>query len=393
MKTLLLLGGSHFYRPLIAKAHELGLRVVLVDKNPNVVGRSEADVFEQADIIDTDAVLAVARNYLVDAILPVNDWGVATASTVAAQLGLRGTPTDVVDAASNKRLMRERWRDAGCANPAYEVTSTSDEAVNAARVIGYPIMLKASDNMGASRGVVRSLDEAELQRQYAYCKGFSRDGTVLVERCAEGSEHSIEALSINGEVHILAISDKVKLPYPYRVDKAVLYPTRLDAARQARIRKTVERAVKALGIVDGPSHTELSFTAEGPVLFETACRGGGGRIFSDIVFLVTGVDYAKETLKHLLGQPVSLRPTRHAAAALGFITPPPGRILDLDGVEEATRLPYVFACESLKAIGETVTEVKSGGNRAGYYIVTAETRDDVERCFEEMEQKTLIRTG
>lgn len=390
---LLLLGGSHFYRPLIRIAQALGLEVILVDKNPDTVGRQDADLFEAVDIIDEQGVLEVAKRFAVDAILAANDWGIATASVVAQKLSLRGVHPDVVQRCVNKRLMRERWAEKGCANPRFAVTTNLPQARKAAQQIGYPVMLKASDNRGASRGVMRIGSPDELEKHYEYCKGFSYDETVLVEQCLVGSEHSVEAISIDGEVHILAMCDKIKTPYPYRVDKALLYPTALTKEQREQAFATVREAVMALGIEEGPSHTELAFTKEGPRLFECACRGGGGRIFPDIVRITSGVDYAKATIQQLLGEPIKIEPRDAMACALGFIIPEPGVIASIDGVKQVQNWEWVYACESFRKVGEEVVKVKSGGDRAGYYIITAPERAELERRYQQIEKQTLIDTS
>ena len=51
-KTVLFVGAGRHQRRAIARARELGLRTVAVDRNPEALGFAEADAFEVVDFSD-----------------------------------------------------------------------------------------------------------------------------------------------------------------------------------------------------------------------------------------------------------------------------------------------------------------------------------------------------
>ena len=53
------------------------------------------------DIVDKQAVLELARNHKVSAVIPINDYGVVTAAYVTTQLGLKGISPDTAELCSS----------------------------------------------------------------------------------------------------------------------------------------------------------------------------------------------------------------------------------------------------------------------------------------------------
>src|SRR5687767_4850923 len=131
-RTLLVLGAGAYYTRVLREVRALGYRTVAVDRNPASPGFALADAHEVVDIVDREGVLEVARRHGVDGVMPVNDFGVRTAAFVSARLGLVGISADAAEAANDKGVMRERWRDAGLPIPGFRVVSTLDEARRAA---------------------------------------------------------------------------------------------------------------------------------------------------------------------------------------------------------------------------------------------------------------------
>ena len=82
-KTLLMLGGSIYLVRTIEAVRDAGYRAVVVDRDPDAPGLAVADVSHAIDMVDADAVLALAREERVDGVMPLTDFGVPTAAHVA----------------------------------------------------------------------------------------------------------------------------------------------------------------------------------------------------------------------------------------------------------------------------------------------------------------------
>jgi biotin carboxylase len=379
VKRVMILGASRYYARSIRRARAIGYQVIAVDRNPQAEGFAAADDRAVVDITDRDGVLRVARDHTIDGIVPLNDFGVETAAHVAASLGLVGITPDAAARATRKTLMRAAWDAAGLPRVRWGAASTLDEAREAARAIGrWPVVVKPADSHGgASRGVSVAAGLDELPAAVAFAQSSYADPEVIVEECLQGVEHSVETVTWEGETHVIAVSDKVKTPLPYRVDKSVDYPTRLDGPALEALYGLVTSAVRALGITVGPAHVELSSTADGPRLLELGARCGGGGTPDPIVPHLTGVDMLGEVVRlHAGDRPTGLTPQRTRGCVYRFLTPPPGRLRRIEGLEDVAAWPGVLDCAVTVAPGDQLRPVRVGADRAGFVIAGGRDRDE-----------------
>lgn len=338
-----------------------------------------ADASAVIDIVDIEGIFRYASAQRVDGIVPLNDYGVPTAAAVAERLGLPGISSAVAERATRKSSMRACWIAAGVPCPRVEVALTATEIPAAAERAGYPCILKPAHGIGgASRGVVVVKTQAALAEAIAFATSFYADQATLVESFIDARiEHSAEVLIVDGEPDVLVIADKIKSPLPYRVDRSVLYPTVLIGADHARVVATVKDAVRAIGIPLGAAHVELATTADGCVLFELGARPGGGGTPEPIVRWVTGRDYLADVVRSYVGDAPAASDARALrGATYHFLTPSPGVLERIEGLEAVRARADVLDADVLVTVGQSIAPVRVGTDRAGFVITGADTRDE-----------------
>lgn len=375
----MILGASRYYARSILAAREMGCEVLAIDKNPHAEGFRYADFHEAVDITDIEGSIRTARDYAIDAVVAVNDFGVRTAAAIARQLRLTGISPEVAEYATSKAWMRRKWEERGVPSARFRVISTLEEAEAAVEELNvWPLVLKPADSRGGgSRGVSKIDSRQELRRALQFAQSFYEDKSVVIEEFIEGIEHSIETITYEGETYVLAVSDKVKTPPPFRVDKSVIYPTVLTGERLERIEEVARAAVRALNIEVGAAHIEMCTTESGPRLFELGARCGGGGTPDPIVPFLTGIEMFKEVVRIALGErPHRLTPLYTKGCVYRFITPPPGTISRIGGLEEVKAWKNILDCELMVTVGDQVREVEKGSDRAGFIIAGGETRQE-----------------
>lgn len=395
-KRVMILGASRYYIRSILAAKELGCEVLATDREPDSEGFRYADCHEAVDITDVPGSIAVAKKYGIDAVVAVNDYGVSTAAAVSQELGLAGISPQVAEYATSKAWMRIKWQEAGVPSAAFRVVRTLDEAVHAAEELArWPLVMKPADSRGgASRGVSKIDGPEQLRPALEFAQSFYDDQSVVVEEFLDGIEHSIETITYEGETHILAISDKVKTPPPYRVDKSVIYPTIFTGEDREQIHRVARAAVRALGIEVGAAHVEMCSTRDGPKLFELGARCGGGGTPDPIVPFLTGIEMFKEVVRIALGEkPLRLTPLYTKGCIYRFLTPRPGTVKAIRGLEEVRRWPGILDCEVLVGVGQEVRQVRSGGDRAGFVIAGGETREEAIALADRAESSIVFEYG
>lgn len=393
MKTVLILGASRYYLRSIEAARAAGYRVIAVDRNPDSPGFSAADQFAVCDIVDKEGILTLAKRFNVNGIVPVNDYGVPTAAYVASKLGLPGISEAAAFLSSDKAAMREKWLQDGVPCPVVRQGQSVSELKSAIKEVGLPCILKPAHGIGgASRGVIVIKNESETEDAIRFSQSFYSDKTTLVESFIVAEvEHSAEVLIYNGSVHVIAVSDKVKTPLPFRVDKNVLYPTSINGEWLQRLKETIQKAVLSLGITQGAAHVELATTPEGFVLFELGARCGGGGTPEPIVPYVTGVKEFTDLVRICCGD----RPLIEMNAAIRgcnyhFIVLSPGVVAQVHGWDSITGDPDVLDAELFVKEGSVIEEVKTGLQRSGFIIVGGADREAAYRKGLELESRLKI---
>lgn len=373
-KTLLCVGAGIYQIPGIQKAKQMGLRIIAVDGNPQAEGFALADKHYALDVLDAGAVIKVARENSVDGVMTVaSDICVPTVAAVAEALKLPGISCDAARNATNKFYMRTQFLKYKLASPKFFKTGSLAEFLEGIKGVGFPAVVKPVDNAG-SRGVTVVKKESELREAFGHAVSHSRAKEVIAEEFVKGVECTIEAMTLNGKTEILGISEKKKPAGKYRVATDLIYPPKFSKKIIKEIEDLVKKAVAALEINMGPTHTEVLVTPQGkPVLVEMAARGGGFKVFSDIIPLVSGVDAVEQTIRMSLGMKADIKPKWQRSAVLHFFAPQPGILKKVAGLDEARSLKDVEV-GLFKKIGEEIPVLATDGSRTGYAISWADER-------------------
>lgn len=410
-KKMMILGASALQVPAIKKAKELGYQIILVDYDENAVGFALADVKLVVSTLDQEEVYRQALIYQPDVVMTsTSDGPVRTAAYVNEKLGKRPDLSyENAICATIKSKMRDRLKQCGVPIPEYYAAADYEAFSTAVDKLGGDCIVKPADNAG-SRGVVHfdyprqqgayqsqlENETAALERSterlaayykklvefknktYRYSRSNARNGTVMVEEYMHGPEVSVEIMVIEGEPHILTITDKYITPPPYFVELAHCEPSRLDAKTQEDIRQVAIQAVKAIGIENAPAHVEIKVTEEGAKIVELAARLGGDFITSRLVPLSTGIDMVGASVLLATGEVPELTPKRDRGAAIHFIHAGqeqegvltriivPDALYGQEGVEEISLY---------KKPGDPVQGTRSSNDRLGHVITTGETAE------------------
>lgn len=381
-KKMMILGASALQVPAIIKAKELGYQIILVDYDENAVGFQLADIKLVVSTLDQEEVYRQALRYCPDVVITsTSDGPVRTAAYVNEKLGKQ--PDLAYEdslCATIKSYMRERLKENHVPIPDYYAVRNFEEFMDAVRNLKGCCIVKPADNAG-SRGVV-SLDdlekktEEELLHTYEYSKGNSRNGTVMVEEFMKGAEVSVEAMTVNGETTIITITDKYITPPPYFVEIAHSEPSRLDMKTQEQIKQVALQAVSAIRLQNGPSHTEIKVTEEGPKIVELAARLGGDFITSKLVPLSTGIDMVGASVLLAAGEDVNLEHKWQKGAAIHFIQGREGIIRSIGIDERIYALQGVEEVVIDKKAGDAVNGTKSSNDRLGHIITVCGSAEE-----------------
>ena len=388
MKRLFIIGASVLQLPAILRAKELGYYVGVADFNPNAIGIPYADEYYNVSTIDEEGVYQAAKAFGAEGIMTLaTDMPMRSVAYACKKLGLTGIDYDTAIKATDKGEMIKSFQQAGVEHPWYYIIEDTNKPLPAG--ITYPCITKPTDNAG-SRGVMLVSSEQELKAALAYSSENGRSGTVIVEEYMRGNEVSVEVIVWQGVPHVLQITDKLTTGAPHFVEMGHSQPSRLAPADQEKIKDLACRAVKAVGIQNGPAHVEIMLTERGPKMVELGARMGGDCITTHLVPLSTGIDMIKATMDICLGQTPDIEPKFQKGSAIRFLDAPAGIITAIDGAEEAKNIPGIREVSFTKQVGDPAGEIGASGDRTGFVIAQADTAQDAVTACETAKQTIKI---
>ena len=393
MKKIMILGASILQLPAIQKAKEMGLEVIAVDMNPEAVGfQVEGIQKEVISTIDTPAVISAAKKHQINGIMTLaSDMPMRTVAAVAEEMNLVGMGYDTAIRATNKAEMRMALEGNNVPVPMFYKINTKEEfyaAVKKIKNVGYRCIVKPADNSG-SRGIdlLSDYEKDTIDRAYEYSKKSSRSGDLMVEEYMEGPEVSVETLSISGKCYVIQITDKVTTGAPYFVEMGHSQPSQLSEDVKKEISKVAIAANKAIGIKDGPSHTEIKVTKDGPKIVEVGARLGGDNITTHLTPLSTGVDMVECCINIALGVPIDIKKKYDKGAAIRYFSTESGVIKKIDGIEKVKEIPEVKEISFVYNIGDTIGTIRSSVDRIGFIISQDNTVEDaIKVCMTAIEK-------
>jgi biotin carboxylase len=380
-KVLLVAAGRH-QRRVIARAHELGLEVVAVDRNPKAPGLADADAAEVVDFQDVEAVAAAGRRHGVEGVLTyVADRAVPVVAAVAEELRLPGIGRETARLMTHKVAQRRRLADAGVPQPRFAAARNLHEARAAGEAVGFPAVLKPADSAG-QRGIFLLTGMGDVERHLHATLAESPSEEAIVESYHEGLEVNTLLVARGGEVSLVTLSDRIR-PYGQGFGVALthLYPSTLFGHALEETEHVAAFSVHALGLRDGIAYPQL-LTAEGsePRVVEVAARIPGGQMV-DVALLGAGVDLIEVALRQALGERIPeelVRPRISQPLAIFFLTAEPGplptgRVRSVSGLERVLAFPGVVRAEVFLEEDEVIRPVQRDGDRRGYVIAVGDT--------------------
>lgn len=372
MKTLAIIGASYLQQPLVEKAKEMGLYTLCFAWEEGAVCKELVDEFYPISIVEKEKILAICQQKHIDGICTIaSDVAAPTVAYVAEIMGLVGNSYDCAQKANNKYLMRQAFMQADVDCPQFiRILDATDETLdNIRQSFQLPIIVKPSDRSG-SLGVTKVEYWEDLYTAISTAIGYSFKHEAMVEEFIEGREISVEFISYAGKHYPLQITDKVTTEAPHFVELEHHQPANLSAEMFEIIYAITNRALTALGVTNGASHSEYRITKDGRVIvMEIGARMGGDFIGSDLVRLSTGYDFVKGVIEVALGDFLEPQITEHKHSGVYFLCEETKHLLPI--IQNANNNKTMVQSEITDL---ELHRVARSSDRSGYAIYQADCK-------------------
>ncbi|MDQ2584971.1 ATP-grasp domain-containing protein [Saccharothrix yanglingensis] len=338
-------------------------------------------------------------------VITFSEAAVVAVATIAEALGLPGIGVEAALNSRNKLLMREAHEAAGAPIPRFRYVTGLEQAQEAAREFGYPVIIKPTLGAG-SHFVFKCDDEAELVEHHEQAAAGIRelfwanseaDGIdlgpngLLVESFLDGKEYLMEAVSWDGELYLGSVVDRITAEGGTFDDDVHHAPTSMSPEDLATVHEVVKAGALAQGLRRSAMHAEVRFHEGEPYLLEIAARVGGGgldmiaRITADHDPIAAVVDIAagkRPDVRHF-------QPTGTHTASMCLISAA-GVVDRVDVPAEVSGSERVFLLKITARPGDVVKRPPDGNTIVGFLGTTGSSEQDALALMEEYASKIQV---
>ncbi|GAA2520717.1 ATP-grasp domain-containing protein [Winogradskya humida] len=310
---------------------------------------------------DLEADAAALRERRPAGIITFSEKMVPRTAALAGRLALPYHSPATTELLTDKFAQRDRLR-------LCDVDPTRSVAIHgvgewpeAVRTVGLPAVLKPLRG-GGSRDTYPIRDEAtgrDLTKRLI--DGPDATHGLVLEEFLRGRDTrpfgdyvSVESAVVQGRIHHLAVTGKLPQVEPFR-EVGQFWPAYTPPGEREQILELTTRALRALDIRLGVTHTEIKLTAGGPRIIEVNGRLGGH--LNELSRRATGVDLVQFAAGIALGHPAGPPPPMPSRVFWQFRSPAPLDAVSLDeatGGRDAAGLPGVSRYVPYVRAGERV---------------------------------------
>lgn len=365
MKKLVVIGANDFQNQLILKAKSLGYETHVFAWEDGAVGKKNADFFYPVSIIEKKQILEKCKEIKPDGICSIaSDLAVNTVCYVSEKMGLNSNTYESVLACTNKFEMRKKLSEHKVPTPKF-IKASNDETTWKTDDMIFPVIVKPTDRSG-SRGINKITDKNQIEAAVKDAVSNSFENAAIIEEYIEGNEYSCECISYKGKHHFLAFTKKYTTGAPHFIETGHVEPSDIPMEYQQNIKDNIFKALTALGITDGASHSEFKVDKNGRMgIIEIGARMGGDCIGSDLVYLSTGYDFMKMIIDVSCGiEPQMIKTGKEHTAHIKFIF----NTEDLKRLETIKQDSNVKIYRISEINMDNLDNITDSSNRLGYYI-------------------------
>lgn len=328
----------------------------------------------------------------IDGVLSPDDRTAVLAAKIAAYYQLNYNQPEATVFTRRKDLARQKLAATSLLTPEFCVVDLAVPDRNAVADIGFPLVLKPLA-MSGSRGVIRVNNwcdfDAALLRIGQIVRAAADEVVdeieyrqVLAEKYIPGREYAVEGLLSDGRLELLAVFSKPDpLEGPYFEETYYISPSDLSELQIHEIQRTLQTMCAAYGLRQGPVHAELRINNESVWPIELAARTIGGQC-AKLIELKLNQSLESLVLANLLGLEVNRSTTESDAVGVLMIPiPQAGLLRRVEGVREASQIPFIEHLEISTHTGYELIPLPEGNSYLGFIFAKGPTPNQVEAAL------------
>jgi len=234
-----------------------GYETIIANSNPETVSTD----FDTADRLyfeplTPEDIEAIVENEKPD--YAIVQFGGQTAINLAktlVELGvpIMGSDIDSIDAAEDRERFDAILEQCGIPRPKGDTVFKTDEAVEAAKRLGYPVLIRPSYVLGG-QGMQICYSEKDVRQYMDHVVGTKQDHPILVDKYLMGKELEVDAICDGEELLIPGIMEHLERAGVHSGDSISVYPPQTISSHVklqiVQYTYKLARALKVVGMIN-----------------------------------------------------------------------------------------------------------------------------------------------
>ena len=230
-----------------------GYETIIINNNPETVSTD----FDIADKLYFEPLTPEDVENIVNIEKPdgaVVQFGGQTAIKLTQALmemgvPILGTSAENVDAAEDRELFDAILEQCEIPRPKGQTVYTAEEAVQAARELGYPVLVRPSYVLGG-QGMQIAINDEDVEQYIGIINRIAQEHPILVDKYLVGKEIEVDAVCDGEDIVIPGIMEHIERAGIHSGDSISVYPAQtISKSAKATIEEYTRRLARALHVV------------------------------------------------------------------------------------------------------------------------------------------------
>ncbi len=232
---------------------KLGYEVVIINNNPETVSTD----FDTADRLYFEPLCPEDVMNIINIEKPKGvfvAFGGQTAIKLTKTLDknnvpIFGTSADNIDAAEDRERFDAVLESCNIKRPKGFTIFTAEEALDSAKSLGYPVLMRPSYVLGGQNMIIAYNDD-DINEYMEIILRQKQENPVLIDKYISGLELEVDAICDGEEILIPGIMEHIERTGVHSGDSIAVYPaSHIDDKMTAEIIETTEKICRALGAI------------------------------------------------------------------------------------------------------------------------------------------------
>ena len=206
---------------------KLGYEVVIVNNNPETVSTDfdTADRLYFEPVTDEDAMNIIQTEKPYGVVVAFGGQTSIKLTKYLDENGIKiiGTSADSIDIAEDRERFDALLNKLGIERPVGSTVMNTEEALQVAAKIGYPVLLRPSYVLGGQNMIIAHSDE-DIKEYMAIILAHHIDNPVLIDKYLMGTELEVDAICDGEEILIPGIMEHIERAGVHSGDSMAIYP-------------------------------------------------------------------------------------------------------------------------------------------------------------------------